>query len=237
MSLTTARAFFFVFFLWWNYVRVVTLKRLIGRIDLINFPPTKYSFLTKCCQILSHNKPAAVPSSNVLMSNVAGKGTEQRRIQPILLYFLNSLVLFVSWWLSPVELSSLVPLSYVCDLPFQSCVCFFFFPILTPVDCIPLHLWYWDAQTQTALVRGFRVVLVLAGHRGILVRWLPLIVYREIKSFQSEVAVCDEHLPPRHSYIKGLLWKWNLCSSLLTSFVACWTHHDTYVSFIRLLKV
>lgn len=51
------------------------------------------------------------------------------------------------------------------------------------------------------------MVLVLAGHRGILVRWLPLIVYREIKSFQSEVAVCDEHLPPRHHYIKGLLWK------------------------------
>lgn len=123
LLVTTARAFFF-FFLWWNYVRVVTLKRLIGRIDLINFPPTKYSFLTKCCQILSHNKPAAVPSSNVLMSNVAGKGTEQRRTQPILLYFKNSLVLFVSWWLSPVELSSLV--LHVWSSISVLCVLFFF---------------------------------------------------------------------------------------------------------------
>lgn len=31
------------------------------------------------------------------------------------------------------------------------------------------------------------MALVLAGHRGILVRWLPLIVYKEIK-FSSEVA-------------------------------------------------
>lgn len=35
------------------------------------------------------------------------------------------------------------------------------------------------------------MVLVLAGHRGILFRWLPLIVYREIKSFQSKVAALD----------------------------------------------
>lgn len=51
------------------------------------------------------------------------------------------------------------------------------------------------------------MALVLAGHRGILVRWLPLIVYREIKSFQSDVAVCDEHLPPQRRCIKWLLWK------------------------------
>lgn len=36
------------------------------------------------------------------------------------------------------------------------------------------------------------MVLVLPGHRGILFRWLPLIVYREIKSFQSKVGVFDE---------------------------------------------
>lgn len=47
------------------------------------------------------------------------------------------------------------------------------------------------------LVQGYCVVLVLAGHRGILFRWLPLIVYKEIKRFQSEVAVCDEQFTTR----------------------------------------